>query len=217
MGRQLAATINGVHKIGKRLFITDETLKHRKGKKAFLTVGGVHKLVYSSGVAWEKYSCNVSTETDETYERVTPSGETKTFTAWFLTAYYEYAFHDWGGFGGGLGNANEYIDTVEKANSVDLVGMYHITTEEAWEIISVDEVSESGGKLNLKFTAKLVDQCELISSDTYNVYSKGSTSYGTVEADEGALPESGTLIEGSVADGYCVLEIDGTYYYYIVE
>ena len=49
MGNKIAVTDNGVHKIGKKLFITDENLVHRKAKKAFLTKDGVHRLVFSSG------------------------------------------------------------------------------------------------------------------------------------------------------------------------
>jgi hypothetical protein len=46
-------------------------------------------------------------------------------------------------------------------------------------------------------------------------YSKGSTSYGLVTAPEGSFPEGGTLIEGSATGSYCILLVNGTYYYYV--
>lgn len=215
MGKKIAVTENGVHRIGKKLFLTDENQKHRKGKKAFLTVGGVHRLVFSSGVDWNKYSCEITTYVDDIYSEVTPSGATETFSVYFLTAYYAYEFDNKVGFNGG---ANEYINTVEQANSIDLIGMYYIPYgDEVWEIISVDEVSESyGGSLRLKFTARVVAQCEITGQEEYEGYLQGSTLYGTVEADEGALPEeNGVHIDGDPTGDFCVLEIDGEYYYYV--
>ncbi len=38
MGKQLAITSGGTHLIGKKLYITDDNLVHRKAKKAYLTV-----------------------------------------------------------------------------------------------------------------------------------------------------------------------------------
>lgn len=48
MGRQLAVTVNAVHRVGTKMYLTDSNLTHRKVKKAYLTVGGVHKLCYKS-------------------------------------------------------------------------------------------------------------------------------------------------------------------------
>lgn len=52
--------------------------------------------------------------------------------------------------------------------------------------------------------------------DGSEYYSKGSY-YGTVVAPTGELPEEGTLIEGSIEEGYCILQIDTTTYYYELE
>lgn len=221
MSKRLAVTKNGTHKIGKKLFYTGKNLIHRKAKKAFLTENGVHRLVFSSGVGWSKYSCDVEVYTDNIYAEVTPSGEMKTFTVWYVDAFYAYEFEAESGFGGGwyngIYNNNEHINTVEKANSTDLIGMYRINDTQVWEIVSVDEVKNGGTHpLSLKFTAKLVAQCEVSGTEEYENYSQGSISYGTVEADEGALPESGRLVEGSVEEGYCVLKINGAYYYYLL-
>ena len=50
---------------------------------------------------------------------------------------------------------------------------------------------------------------------TKTIYSKGTTSYGTISAETGTLPETGTLYSGSASDDYCIIEVDGTYYYYV--
>jgi hypothetical protein len=48
-------------------------------------------------------------------------------------------------------------------------------------------------------------------------YSRGSNLLGSARAPEGEIPQEGTLLEGSYIDGYCVLEIEGTPYYYMSE
>ena len=64
-------------------------------------------------------------------------------------------------------------------------------------------------------TYEIVDACEEFTNTTIEGYTKGEISYGEIEAEEGALPEDGTLIMGSVEEGRCVLEVNGEYYYYI--
>lgn len=75
MSKRLTVTATGQHKIGKKLFYTDQNLIHREGKKAFLTVGGVHRLVYSSGTTWNKYSCEIQYNVDQHYERTDESNK----------------------------------------------------------------------------------------------------------------------------------------------
>lgn len=115
MGNKIAVTDNGVHKIGKKLFLTDENRIHRKARKAFLTKDGVHRLVFSSFTVWQKYNA-------------------------VQTSHYEGA------------------------------------------------------------------------DDSF---SKGSTYYGEIEVEDGVLPEEGFLEDGSAYDSYCVLYVDGNYYYYV--
>jgi hypothetical protein len=58
---------------------------------------------------------------------------------------------------------------------------------------------------------KTVDTC----GQYKDSYSQGSTLYGTLEVEDGELPESGTLIEGSATESYCVLLVDSNHYYYV--
>lgn len=48
MGKQLAVTVNAVHRVGSKMYLTTDGV-HRKVKKAYLTDGGVHKLCYEEG------------------------------------------------------------------------------------------------------------------------------------------------------------------------
>ena len=50
MGKQLAVTVNAVHRVGSKMYLTTSGV-YRKAKKAYLTDGGVHKLCYEEGSA----------------------------------------------------------------------------------------------------------------------------------------------------------------------
>lgn len=191
MGKQLSVTEKGKSQVAKKLFITDENLKHRKGKKAFLTVNGVHRLVYSSGVMWQKYDCvhksgDYYLNSDDsligtTHTMVTDLGD---------EVYGDYEFSPSEGFVG--------IDPITVESDDDAIGRYIVEPYEVYLIIDMwhTETADLCGKYK-------------------DSYSCGSTSYGTIEAEEGALPESGTLKDGSANDSYCILDINGTLYYYI--
>lgn len=203
MGKQLAITENGKHIIGKKLFITDENLKHRKGKKAFLTVGGVHRLVYSSGVEWAKYSCNY---TEGEYYEIDASGsDFGSYAGHYMTLYDSYEFSSSEGYYGVGATEYYFADDLSSA-----IGKYLIDEYEVCQITSLVRNTTGSGTMDWEYD--FVARCERVKEN----FQQGSKSYGTIEAEEGALPEEGTLIEGSVADGYCVLEINGTYYYYVI-
>lgn len=165
-------------------------------KKAYLGVDNVAQLVYMSGIEWNKYSCNETSST--TYTKTTSSG---TWRASYRTRVYtSYTFSSSSGFSGSGGKT---ITDPE-----DGVGYYVVTTVTVALITSV-EYDSSGNATYFITTREYYAQ----SSTTYS-YSKGSTSYGIVIAEEGALPESGTLIKGSATSSYCVIEVGSTYYYY---
>lgn len=86
------------------------------------------------------------------------------------------------------------------------------------EVLRIDSISEyftTGGTVNyfgtIVGTATIVAQADPVYS-----YSKGSTDYGIIETPIGELPKEGTLIEGSLQEGYCILfsSSDFNYYYY---
>lgn len=215
MSKRLTVTANGQHKVGKKLFYTDKNLIHRKGKKAFLTVNGVHRLVYSSGTTWHKYNCEIQYDVAYHYERSTESdkliGTTNTRRLHYSnTLCREYGFSDRLGFVQ-VGQAFHFASIESVGNAA--IGAYILNTPtEAQKIISID--SFEGNYYYV--TYEIVDACEIFGTVTVAGYTKGSTSYGKIEVEEGTSPEAGTLIRGSVEEGRCVLEIDGTYYYYLI-
>lgn len=217
MSKRLTVTAKGQHKIGKKLFYTDKNLIHRKGKKAFLTVGGVHRFVYSSGTTWHKYNCEIQYDVDARYERSNESeklvGTTNTCRLHYSdTLFRDYTLNNYLGFVQ-VGMAFRFA-SIESVGSTP-IGAYIINSDytEAQKIISIDSFEEE----YYYVTYEIVDACENFSTTTIAGYTKGPTSYGKVEAEEGTLPEAGTLISGSVEEGHCVLDIEGTYYYYITD
>ena len=191
MGKQLSVTEKGKSQVAKKLFITDENLKHRKGKKAFLTVNGVHRLVYSSGIKWAKYNCEVesgdySLNSDNSLIGTTHLMKTNIGDE----VYGGYEFSRSEGFVG--------IDPITVESEDDAIGRYIVEPNKVYLIIDM-------------WNTETADMC-----GRYNdSYSQGSILYGTVEAEEGELPESGVLVDGSATGDYCVLKINDNYYYYV--
>lgn len=232
MSKQLLITHNNQLVSGKELFITDENSIYRKAKKAFLTVDGVHRLVYAleEGVKWEKYNCIVNKK--HTFVQVSTRpysatiGDTMSMTITSRDAASQYYWDRTEGFT--VGN-DVYINTSSESTAAQGIGRYigriYINSsgysskvKEVWQIISLDsyyqETTETGRVVgHATYTIKAVALCEIESTTTY--YEPGNTSYGTIITSEGSLPEEGTLIQGSTTGSYCVLLIDTTYYYYV--
>jgi hypothetical protein len=210
MKKQLAITdINKKHRVTEKLFVTDEAQKQRKIKKLFRTVNGIFRLIYSSGVIWEKYNCNLEIHTESLYVETTDGvgNITTDSLKWDDFVYGDYSFWEHGGF---EGEGSRYqVGSSDGTISDWVIGKYIVYETEVYKITSLD--SENGD-----VTCEIVAACvEEVIEET--IYSKGSISYGMIEVDEGMLPERGTLVEGSYADGYCVLEIRGTYFYYVLQ
>lgn len=191
MGKKLAVTVGAIHKLAKKAFFTGEDLLHHKVKKAFLTKDGVHRLVYSSGIKWAKYNCEV--ESGDYYLNSDNSliGTTHLMkTNIGDEVYGGYEFSPSEGFVG--------IDPITVESEDDAIGRYIVEPYEVYLIIDM-------------WHTETADMC-----GQYNdSYSQGSILYGTLEAEEGELPENGVIVDGSPTDKYCVLEINGAYYYYL--
>lgn len=211
MKKQLAFTDSDKkHRITKKLFVTDQDKRQRKIKKLFRTVNGIFQLIYSSGIIWEKYNC-YTVEVPISYTQVSSSGrwsigDTQTARYSSLSYYTGYYFSSSDGF---VGTGYNRADSWEEVPS----SFYMLSNEIVWKMLSCTPI-EDGGSAFVEVTWKCVGLCE---AETETVYKQGSTSYGTIEVEDGELPESGTLIKGSYADGYCVLEIRGTYFYYVLQ
>ena len=210
MGTKIAVTENGVHKIGKKLFLTDENRVHRKAKKAFLTKDGVHRLVYSSGTVWEKWECDVYTRTYAIHTQTSYMvGNTTTDYRRYDDEFYgDYSFWTYRGFEGK--GSSHVFPSGEGVFESALIGMYIVYETEVYKILSLD--GKNGDYYFV--TCEIVDACDVEHITEYT-YSKGYDNYGTVEAEDGDLPEEGELIEGSATGDYCILKIGDDHFYYI--
>jgi hypothetical protein len=78
----------------------------------------------------------------------------------------------------------------------------------AVSLVITDEYSDGSRGADFTYTYQIVGQA-------YNeAYYTIGTLLDTLDVPEGELPEEGTLIEGSIEQGYCVLEIGWQRYYY---
>lgn len=171
-------------------------------------IGGVgYDIKFAPPVTWRKYSCKVSdvdryTYTDNGIWEFVYSGSATSS----LSGYSDYGFSVDEGFYG----IPPYLDysaqelwvgaTVYYASG-DYVGYTTIT--------AYDSATGTFYYESYERTATM----SYVGTET--VYSRGSTNYGTVEANEGDVPDGGTLVKGSTSGSYCVVRVGGTYYYYV--
>ena len=199
MGNKIAVTDNGVHKIGKKLFLTNENLVHRKVKKTFLTKNGVHRLAFSSGTVWEKYDCQYAPRYEET-----PHGQRTAWQGfdWSPHEFYStYVFSEEDGI--------SMIGEVE-ADFNNIVGTYLeeaiSDNEEGVWVVTEIYYTDNGFPYYRYKTVLAYERIDGWKATDY---------IGNIEVEDGELPEEGTLIEGSPTGEYCVLEVDHSKYYYI--
>lgn len=216
MGSKLAVTDSSKHKIAKKIFFTDDKLVHRKVRKKFLTRDGVHRMVYSSGTRWKKYSCDISEETSQ-YQEVEVSGDVELWETSYLQYCNDYTFDSRDGFRSVGGYS--YAETEDELSSAS---GYIVESETVYSILSVSILSVEDDYCTAAVEVELVAQCEPI---TYMIYAQGSDYFGIVEAEDGEYPESdiGDFVEAGANDEYCVMRLsegeDGqaTYYYVKIE
>ena len=172
--------------------------KAKKVKKVYIgDSNNKARLCWSSGNTWKKYSCEITTTWtmypsninwgEWSYEREIDST---------CGSYSSWEFSESWGFSGVGYRGGKYIDNV---------GYLMVESDRVTIIQSV--VDNGDGTITV--TRKPI---EVAYSTTH--YSKGSTSYGKVEADSDALPEQGTLLSGSIEGRHCVINVNNNTYYY---
>lgn len=199
MGSKLAVTNDSKHKIAKKIFFTDDKLVHRKTKKMFRTENGVHRMVYSSGTKWTKYSCETI---PAHYVEEEPQGTTGSNAVY--DTIYAYAYYTFSETEGYVGIGGAWVSP-----SV-AVGRYRVSATRVmrfydWGTVSTD--TYNGYLVRYKEVAR----CTHVPQS----YAAGPIYYDTIEVEDGELPESGGLTAGSTKDSYLVLYVDDTNYYYV--
>lgn len=156
-----------------------------------------------SRVKWMKYSCIRHSTTTYSRVDVDPNQEEELmYTTGSASSYYtDYSFSSSEGFEG-IG--------YDKGSISDMIGNYAVYGSQVMQFTRYER-KDSGDVTMWEIYGILVADSE--SETTYD-YEKGSTEYGLVYARKGKLPEEGERIRGYATSDYCVLKIDGTYYYY---
>jgi hypothetical protein len=166
----------------------------RKLKKGYIGVNGIARATWG-GVTWKKYNCNVIQyyQRDSNFSGIEYSAHIGLNTAVF---YSDYIFSESSGFG--------LTGRVEMSPENSVGYCYGCSDTRINKITSVTK-SSSGG-WDIKY--KTVDNCTL-----YTQYRAGEY-IDEVTVDEESLPEEGTLRVGSIEGDYCVINVNGTNYYY---
>jgi hypothetical protein len=155
-------------------------------------------------VLWNKYGCNSSYTITRYYDPCTMQGVYVKSSNWFnVSVGTGYGFSESSGY---------YLTGSSNMNSRtnDATG-YYSTDDENVYVLSISDTSVFNGSTVYNYNMTAVASC---STEGYYTYSKGSTSYGSIASSSGKLPEDGTLIEGSADGDYCIINVNGNYYYY---
>lgn len=204
MGKKAYIGEQGTAQQARKIYVGDGVA--HLVKKAYLgDENGIARLVFTNGPAWLKYSCNTSTTYERTDARV---GETDTYTLWDRGALFtEYKFDESYGFAGL--DWDHYV-TFDDASQA--AGAYCFSSEAVWQLGSIVEVLDQyGDTKGYTYETSCVG-----SAEEHTEYSKGSTSYGTIYAEEGQQPEAGQVLEHG-SDHYVVRTTSGTYWYQLVK
>lgn len=203
--------VDGVARKVKKNYIGVDGVA-RKVKKTYVGVSGVARQCFSSDITWSKYSCDVSAQNNYTQDTSVKGTTGSGYIGGTAIYYPTWGFSTGKGFYSN-GTSTKFVDDYAGA-----VGNYYIwkstetTEQQIRKITSCSVLSEANSIYKYDYTI----QSSATNNPTYT-YSQGSTLYGTVAAPEGSLPEDGTLLEGSVEDGYCVIQTTDSIYYYILE
>lgn len=216
--------VDGVARKVKKNYIGADGVA-RSVKKAYVGVEGVARQYFMSGVKWSKYSCTQTSDTGYVRKYDTVGNAKSEYKGVLNMNYFSsYTFSSTKGFlnaGTAWWNNTDYnahIGHYVIPSSVHISN--GVTTLDGGEIVykleSVDFLRDETHELGVLYQFNYTIEADSTKSTTY-LYSKGSTSYGTITAESGELPEDGTLMDGSAYGGYCVLKIGTSYYYYILE
>lgn len=184
----------------------------REISKGYKNIDGVAREYFSNGVVWEKFNCTRSVKSYGNYVEMPDHSQVGQQTELNTSpnvsrAYPEYSFSSSNGYKGEGTSV-----TMSTTGTSQLVGMYYLSkasgVSRVYELVSV---IYNNSRLNLTCICRGYAQGEALSY----TYQKGTTSYGTITLQEGEMPTEGTLIEGSIEDGYCVRKQGSTYYYYV--
>lgn len=210
-------TIDNVARKVKQSYVGVDGVS-RRVKSGYVSADNVVKNVFRPSVVWKKYNATLGNVyvmgapyTVTNYNIV--DSYTSGYTTGYAETYSSYTFSSTDRFKGvGEKSTAVYGQTVSELNS-ELEGRYYVSSFGS-SLIRITAVTsiEAPTDSTSYYTARVTGECTPTTEK--NAYLMGSTSYGEITVPEGQLPEEGTLIEGSADDNYCVLQVNGIYYYY---
>ena len=174
----------------------------RKIARGYVGVNGVARRVFPNAVKWEKWTADSVSGYEEVGQYASHS--TSSGSSYYETFYDDYEFSTTDGVTM-IGEADYLMpDEIDSIVGLYLEGTTSDGKDAVWQI--TESGYQADGKWYYNWEAVLVYE----SADTWE-----ATGYiGEIEAEEGALPEDGELIEGSADDYYCVLYLAGEGYFY---
>ena len=188
----------------------------RKIHKAYKEVDGVARQVFLSETKWNKYNCKLtyrySDPTAFAYEGTYIIGKSQWAT---LQTYTSYTFSESEGFQCAGDVISTSVNGIMPSAYTRHEDTYFSGGSQIYLIKSIDNCkgtwSDDG---DITYVSIYGTRYMATATKTIAAYSKGGVLYGTFKAEDGQLPEDGTLAEGSVYGDYCVLQVGSTYYYY---
>lgn len=164
-------------------------------------------IAIESGVKWEKFDCVVETTT--TWTRDTNGSDVRTYFNISIANEMIWNARYFDSNRGLYGSDQAGIDF---SDITSFVGKYYVKTDGTMsgKIDTCSMVAGSTTVCGVNLTS-----VHNATAEELTTFSQGTTSYGIATIAEGELPEEGTLIEGSADGDYCVLDVGGTYYYYV--
>ena len=224
MAKAIYNGVNGVARKVKQPYVGVDGVA-RKVTGGYVGVDGVARECFSSSVTWKKYSCNLSgTWVRQVYSSMMDGSErylAPGYGAYLTIGYYTgYTFSESKGFKGS-GNPTENGPATSASVTLEecqryLTGLYTVfssdTSSYKWQLGEITRIEHKASGTGM-YIYYIPDDAEYAYLTDIS-YSKGSTSYGEIEALDGELPETGTLVDGSLTDSYCVLKKSSTTYYY---
>lgn len=206
MGKKAYIGAQGTAQQARKIYVG--TGKARMAKKAYLgDENGIARLVFTSGAAWLKYTATAT----EVYHYVWDDlyvGQARSQIAYNYDGGQHplaYEFNESEGF--------DVPSGTTVVRTPDAVGAYEVSATSVWVIESVEPAPDYGEKYyRLSGTTVASASQELDRID----YGKGTTSHGTIYADEGLQPEPGEVLEHG-SDHYVIRTASGTYWYQLVK
>lgn len=176
--------------------------------KAYDEVDGVAREYFPGGVSWRKWSTaqsvmyyqNTGPGTDSDVTLTVPYSHYIQFSnTYSFSSNYGYSVTDTFLIGGQAG-----LSSIDFSVS----GVYYASGNRLVKVNYLQTFSDDGSNYVITYNVTTYYP------SMYIAYSKGTVDYGVIIVPAGELPEIGFLNSGSATSRYCVLQVNGTYYYY---